>query len=189
MVTKTELHAVTSEDSNSDVAPIAKPPSKFSLDKFKSKPASTIANVETKLGQLPHFKIAAAGDFVRLHPDEETYWSPELCFVNGADQRTKPRELLHLIDEEVAMRFLSAKKIRALPAGAGNQALRCFLSVHIPTRTSTTLQLSNLQGCEQAKTSGWKLPPGRRKAWTVTRSIRPRAGCFPRSEVARAVAR
>jgi hypothetical protein len=60
---------------------IAKP-SGFSLDKFKSKRASTVANVETLQGALPHSSIAGMKDFIRLHPDEENYWSPELCFVN-----------------------------------------------------------------------------------------------------------
>jgi hypothetical protein len=72
MPKKTELHAVASKDTNRDVAPIAKP-SGFSLDKFKTKQASTIANVETLQTALPHHKIAEARDFVRLHPDEENY--------------------------------------------------------------------------------------------------------------------
>ena len=61
--------------------PIAKPP-KFDLSKFQSKRAATIAAVETLQGALPHHNIAAAKDFVHLHPDEENYWSAELCFVN-----------------------------------------------------------------------------------------------------------
>jgi hypothetical protein len=56
---------------------IAKP-SAFSLDKFKSKRAAAAANVETLQPALPHHGIAAAKDFVRLHPDEARYWSPEL---------------------------------------------------------------------------------------------------------------
>src|SRR5215471_19300682 len=57
-------------------------PDTFSLNKFKSKRAAAIANVETLLTALPHHPISQAKDFVRLHPDEEKYWSPELCFVN-----------------------------------------------------------------------------------------------------------
>ena len=41
------------------------------LDKFKSKRASNIAGVETLLTALPIIKIGDAGDFVRLHPDED----------------------------------------------------------------------------------------------------------------------
>ena len=60
---------------------IAKP-DEFSLDKFKSTRAATMANVETLLSGLPHHKISDAKDFVRLHANERAYWSNELCFVN-----------------------------------------------------------------------------------------------------------
>jgi hypothetical protein len=68
-------------EEKAEVVSIAKP-STFSLEKFKSKRAAAVANVETLQTGLPHHNIAQAKDFVRLHPDEELYWSPELCFVN-----------------------------------------------------------------------------------------------------------
>ena len=46
-------------------------PSTFSLDKFRSKRAAAVANVDTMPGALPHHSIAQAKDFVRLHPDED----------------------------------------------------------------------------------------------------------------------
>ena len=52
------------------------------LEKFKSKRPPSIAGVETLLTALPVLRIADANDFVRLHPSEEDYWSPELCFVS-----------------------------------------------------------------------------------------------------------
>jgi hypothetical protein len=76
-------------------APIAKP-SAFNLDKFKSKRAAAMANVETLLTALPTHNIAQAKDFVRLHPDEINYWSDELCFVNVPIKGQK-RDTLHLI--------------------------------------------------------------------------------------------
>jgi hypothetical protein len=79
---------------------IAKPGA-FDLNKFKSKRAAAIANVETLLTTLPHHSISQAKDFVRLHPDEATYWSPELCFVNVPVKGQK-RDTLHLIDEDLA---------------------------------------------------------------------------------------
>ena len=51
-----------------DTTPIAKPGA-FDLDKFKSKKAATIANVETLLSALPVHNMAEAKDFVRLHPE------------------------------------------------------------------------------------------------------------------------
>ena len=78
-------------------------PSEF-LEKFRSKRSPTIAGV-TLLTALPVLRIAEANDFVRLHPSEEDYWSPELCFVSVPIHGEK-RDLLHLIDEEIAMQYL-----------------------------------------------------------------------------------
>jgi hypothetical protein len=151
MTKKTELHAVTSKDNNNDVAPIAKP-GKFSLDKFKTKHASAIANVETKPGQLSHHNIAQANDFVCLHPDEKTYWSPELCFVNVPIKGQK-RDLLRLIDEELAMCHLSAKKIQRFRLALATKPFDVWFLCHIPTRKAdNSFNASNLRACEQAKT-------------------------------------
>src|SRR5262249_21347948 len=59
---------------------IAKPGA-FDLNKFKSKRADAIANVDTLQTGLPISSMSQAKDFVRLHPKEDLYWSPELCFV------------------------------------------------------------------------------------------------------------
>ena len=83
-----------------EAAPITKP-SAFSLDKFKAKRTTAVASVETLQTGLPHHKFAAAKDFVRLHPDEDNYWSPELCFVNVPIKGQK-NDTLHLIDEDLA---------------------------------------------------------------------------------------
>ena len=96
-----------------DVTPIAKPDTAFSLDKFKSKRAAALANVETLQMGLPHHNIAQAKDFVRLHPDEANYWSSELCFANVPIKGQK-RDTLHLIDEDLALRYLPSGKIMRL---------------------------------------------------------------------------
>jgi hypothetical protein len=57
-------------------------PGKFDLGMFKTGGESSAANVGTLLSALPHHNIAAAKDFVRLHPNEDTHWSDELFFVN-----------------------------------------------------------------------------------------------------------
>jgi hypothetical protein len=130
-MTKKELHAITPEDNN-DVAPIAKP-GKFSLDKFKTKLASTIANVESLLTALPHHNIAQAKDFVRLHPDEAEYWSDELCFVNVPIKGQK-RDTLHLITEELAVQFLPAGRILRFRLALAAKPFEVFFLCHIPTR-------------------------------------------------------
>ena len=80
--------------------PIPKP-GKFNLNKFRSKEASAVGGVDTLQTALSHMSLAAAKDFVRLHPNEDEYWSPELCFVNVPIKGQK-RDTLHLIDEDVA---------------------------------------------------------------------------------------
>ena len=60
---------------------IVKPADGFT-EKFRSKRPPTIAGVETLLTALPVLRLADVRDFFRLHPDEENYWSPELCFVS-----------------------------------------------------------------------------------------------------------
>lgn len=127
-------------------------PDTFSLNKFKSKRAAAIANVETLLTALPHHSISQAKDFVRLHPDEEKYWSPELCFVNVPIKGQK-RDTLHLIDEELAMRYLPSAKILRFRLALATKPGDVFFLCHVPSRnTDNPWNASNLQACEQAKT-------------------------------------
>jgi hypothetical protein len=131
--------------------PIAKPP-KFDLNKFKSKRAATIAAVGTLQGALPHHNIAAAKDFVRLHPDEENYWSSELCFVNVPIPGMK-RDTLHLIDEDLAVQYLPSGKILRFSLALASKPHDVFFLCHIPTQnTDNPWNVSNLDACEQAKT-------------------------------------
>jgi hypothetical protein len=78
-----------------------KKPGEFKLDIFKSTRDPSIANVETLITALPHHKISEAEDWARLHPNEATYWSDELCFVNVSIIGQK-RDTLHLITEKLA---------------------------------------------------------------------------------------
>ena len=110
-----------------EVVPITKPGT-FDLDKFKSKRAATVAGVETLQSGLPHHSISQADDFVRLHSNEERYWSPELCFVNVPIKGQKT-STLHLIEEDLAMQYLPSGKILTLPLGTREQAQRRLLLV------------------------------------------------------------
>ena len=98
-----------SDKSEVSVIQIKKPPS-FS-EKFKSKNAPTISGVETLLTALPILKIGDVNDWCRLHPSEDEYWSPELCFVSVPIKGAK-RDLLHVIDDDIAVQYLPAKKIK-----------------------------------------------------------------------------
>ena len=105
-------NAVGDGNGNGSAGAVAIPkPSNFDLNKFKSKRADAIANVDTLQTGLPISNMSQAKDFVRLHPDEENYWSHELCFVNVPIKGAK-RDSLHLIEEDLAMRFLPSGKVQ-----------------------------------------------------------------------------
>ena len=130
--------------------PIAKP-SAFDLEKFKTKRAAATANVETLQTGLPHHSISQAKDFVRLHPDEETCWSPELCFVNVPIKGQK-RDTLHLIDEDLAMQYLPSGRILRFRLVLATKPYDVFFLCHLPTRNADNLwNESNLLACQQGK--------------------------------------
>jgi hypothetical protein len=140
---------------------IAKP-SAFSLDKFKSKRAAALAGVETLQTTLPHHSISQAKDFVRLHEDETQYWSPELCFVS-VPIKGQTRDTLHLIDEDIAMRYLPSAKVLRFRLALASKPFDNFFLCHVPSRnTDNSWNESNQQACEQAK-SRWVQASSRRE--------------------------
>jgi hypothetical protein len=127
-------------------------PHAFDLNKFRSKRSAAITNVETLQTALPHHKISEAKDFVRLHQNEQEYWSPELCFVSVPIKGQK-RETLHLIDEDLAMRYLPAARIQRFRLALATKPYDAFFLCQVPTRNEdNSWNASNLQACEQAKT-------------------------------------
>jgi hypothetical protein len=140
---------------------IAKPEG-FDLDRFKSKRAATMANVETLPNALPHHSIAQAKDFVRLHPDEKKYWSSELCFVS-VPIKGSMRDTLHLIEEDLAMRFLPSARIRRFRLALASKPNDVFFLCQVPSQNlDNTYNSTNLQACEQAKTV-WTQATSRRE--------------------------
>jgi hypothetical protein len=136
------------EDKN--VVPIAKP-SGFSLDKFKSKRAAIVANVGTLQGALPHYPIVQARDFVRIHENEDTYWSPELCFVSVPIQGVK-RDTLHLIDEDLGLTFLGNGKLLRFRLALATKPHDVFFLAHLPSQNlDNSWNMSVLAAAEQAK--------------------------------------
>jgi hypothetical protein len=130
---------------------IAKP-GEFSLDRFKSTRAATMANVETLLNGLPHHKISDAKDFVRLHSNELTHWSEELCFVNVPTKGAK-RDVTHLIVESLAMQYLESAIIKRFRLALATKPSDRFFLCHVPTQNLDNLwNETNLAGCELAKT-------------------------------------
>ena len=132
--------------------PIAKPSDEFDLSRFKSKKTATIANVETLPTSLPVQNMAEANDYVRLHSNEEKYWSDELCFVSVPVKGSK-QNTLHLIDEDLAVQFLQAKEILRFRLALATKPNDVFFLCQVPTRNKdNTWNESNLDGCEKAKT-------------------------------------
>jgi hypothetical protein len=133
-----------------DKVSVAKP-SAFDLDAFKSKRPATVAGVETLQGVLPHYKMVEAGDFVRLHPDEENYWSDEMCFVSVPIIGTK-RDALHLIDEELGLRFLGDGKLKRFRLVLAAKPHNVFFLCHLPSQNlDNSWNMSVLAAAEQAK--------------------------------------
>jgi hypothetical protein len=147
---------------SSDDAPISiAKPAEFSLDKFKSKHSPAAAGIETLLTALPHYPMSQARDFVRLHPDEEHYWSPEFCFVHVPIKGQK-RETLHLIEEELGMRHLPSAKIQRFRLALATKPNDVFFLCHVPTQNlDNPWNDSDLDACLKAKTK-WTQATSRR---------------------------
>jgi hypothetical protein len=149
--TNTENTATTDNSATAGAELSIAKPSGFSLHKFKSKRAAALANVETLLTALPIHKISEAKDFVRLHFDEGNYWSHELCFVSVPIKGQK-RDTLHLIDEELAMRYLPPARIIRQRLALATKPFDVFFLCIVPTRnTDNSWNETALQACEEAK--------------------------------------
>ena len=103
------------------------------MDKFRSKRPPTIAGVETVLTALPILRVGDVRDFFRVHPDEENYASPELCFVRVPIKGVK-NDVLHLIDEEIAVEYLSAAQILRRRLVLASKPHDVFLFLSLPTQ-------------------------------------------------------
>jgi hypothetical protein len=144
--------AGTSAPGENEPTSIAKPEDEFDLDRFKSKRGAAMANVETLQNALPILSLAEAKDFVRLHPDEKKYWSAELCFVSVPIKGSK-REQLHLIDEDLAMRYLPSGRIQRFKLALASKPNDVFFLCKIVTKNKDNgYNASNIEACEQAKT-------------------------------------
>jgi hypothetical protein len=136
-----------------DNTPMSVPkPVKNMLDMFKSTRNPSIAGVGTLLTALPHYKLSEAKDWVRLHPDEENYWSTELCFVTVPIKGQK-KDLLHLISEDLAKAYLPADRIQRFRLALATKPYDVFFLCHVPSQNiDNTWNDSNVRGCLQAKT-------------------------------------
>lgn len=129
--------------------PIAKAKSVF--ERFKSRKSPTISGVSELPTQLSIMKISDVDDWVRLSPHED-HWSPEMCFVNVPVHGEK-RDLLHFIDEDIAMKYLSAKRIKRFRLVLASKPYDVFFFAIVPTiNLDNSWNSSMLAAVEQAKT-------------------------------------
>jgi len=143
-------------------ASIPKPGPSNDVSRFRSKRTASVANVETLQTGLPHHSISQAKDFVRLHPNEETYWSDELCFVSVPIKGQK-RDTLHLILEDLAVQYLPSAIIRRFRLALATKPLDRFFLCHVPTQNlENNWNVSNLQACERARTQ-WIMATSRKE--------------------------
>jgi hypothetical protein len=151
-MSESKLHTVEAGD-----PPIAKP-DKFTLSKFKSSRAATIANVTTLQSALPVHSLAQAKDFCLLHSTE---WTDELCFVN-VPIKGAPRETKHLILEDLAQMFLPSRQIVRHRLALASKPMDKFFLCEVPSQhLDNTWCASNLQACETAK-SQWVMAVSRK---------------------------
>ena len=129
-----------------------KKPSAFSLNKFKSTRATSAAGLDNLVDPLPILKVGEVKDFFRVHPDEENFWSSELCFVSVPIKGMK-KDLLHLIDEELAMQFLPTGRILRFRVALASKPFDILFFVRVPSvNMDNTWNITALSACEQAKT-------------------------------------
>jgi hypothetical protein len=147
------------QTSETEPAPVEQPTAELSiakpggsgLERFRSKRGATLNNVETLQAALPHHRIADARDWCRLHPDEASYWSTELCFVDVPIKGQK-RDTLHLIDEDIAMKYLPSARIKRFRLALASKPNDVFFLCHVPTRNlDNKWNETALKACERAK--------------------------------------
>jgi hypothetical protein len=139
------------------------------LIKFKSK-KEPLAQVATLPTELPILKIADAKDYVRLHPDVDNYWSPELCFVNVPIKGQK-KDTLHLIDEDLALKYIPPKRIQRFRLALATKPDDVLFLCQIPSRNlDNEWNKAALKGIEQAKTL-WTMVTSRKEEGVETYKI------------------
>lgn len=155
---QTPPETVKAASSGDPPIPIVKPAEEFDINRFKSKRARQGGGVETLQAALPHHKIAEARDFVRLHPDEDTCWTDELCFVNVPIKGQK-KDLLHLIDEDLVPPPMAAQ-VQRFRLALATKPFDEFFLCYVPTQNvDNSWNKTALKACALAKTIWMKVTP------------------------------
>jgi hypothetical protein len=140
---------------------IPKPDDNFNLDDFRSNVDTS--GVGTLLGALPHYRLADAGDFVRLDPNESTHWTAELCFLS-VPIVGQNRDTLHLIRKEVAVRNqVPFGRLSFFRLALASKPFDQFFLCHVPSRNLDNIFNSDsVRGCQIGKEK-WVMAVSKRK--------------------------
>ena len=166
------------------VTPIEKPKGSF-YEKFKSKRPVNTTGIDTLLDPLPLHSIAQAKDFVRVHHDEDNYWSIELSFVRvpiKGMKRAGSEGMLHTIDEDLAraVRLPSGKILRFRLALAAKPYDIFFLCQIPTTNPDNPWNEGTLRALEQAKDTWVQVTSRRAEGYDLYRIDKARsAEAFP----------
>lgn len=88
---------------------------------------------------------------MRLRPNEEAYWSIELCFVNVPIKGAK-RDTLHLIEEALAMQYLESARIYRFRLALATKPNDVFFLCHVPSQNlDNRYNETAIDGCVKAK--------------------------------------
>jgi hypothetical protein len=146
-MSKPNLYAVDDDGKS----PITKP-DKFNLDRFRSTKPPAVAGVAALQTGLHVFRLAEVNDFFRLHPDEDRFWSDELCFV-PVPIKGQTGDTLQLIAEDVALKYLASGRIQHFRLALGTKPHDGFFLGRVPTRNpDNSYNMTCVQGCQAAKT-------------------------------------
>ena len=133
-------------------APIAKPGA-FNLDKFKSKRAPTIANVETLQSPLPVHNMAARQGFRAPASRRGELLVGRALFRERADQRPEAQHAAPHRRRHWRCRFLESGEILRFRLALATKPDDVFFLCEVPTQNlDNSWNNTNLEACEQAKT-------------------------------------
>ena len=140
---------------------IVKPAAGF-MEKFRSKRPPTIAGVETLLTALPTTEDRRRQ---RLGPAcirrKRTIGRCELCFVSVPIKGEK-RDMLHLIDEEIAVQHLPAKKIKRQRLALASKPHDIFFLCIVPSQNlDNSWNATALRPARKPRRCGCRLPRAR----------------------------
>jgi hypothetical protein len=137
------------DQNNSSNPPIIKPAA-FDPEKFRSKRGAAIANVATLQQALPIMRVGEVKDFFRTHPDDG-YRTWELCFV-GVPIKGDRHDSLHLINEDLALVYLSSAQIKRFALTLVSKPHDVFLLCQVPTQNvDNSYNRSALRAIEESK--------------------------------------